>query len=129
MEFDLLKETPTKKMKKISLIILAAGLLFFVFNGIVGCKKTKNEAPGENEIFLEYKTFNPTQLEVVKGTTVTFINKDNADHTATSTKLFDSGRLRSGESYTYTFNDAGIFYFYCNYHSSNSQEQGAILVK
>jgi plastocyanin len=117
-------------MKKISLIILAAGSLFFVLNGIIGCKKTEKEDPGENEVFLEYKTFNPTQLSVPKGTTVTFINKDNADHTATSTtKVFDSGRLRTGESYTYTFNDAGVFYYYCNYHSSNSQEQGAILVK
>jgi plastocyanin len=117
-------------MKKISLSILAAGSLFFVFNGIVGCKKKEKEVPGKNEIFLEYKTFNPTQLAVPKGTTVTFISKDNADHTVTSTtKIFDSGRVRSGESFTYTFNDEGVFYFYCNYHSSNSQEQGAILVK
>ncbi|HSH68260.1 MAG TPA: cupredoxin domain-containing protein [Bacteroidia bacterium] len=94
------------------------------------CKKQDPGTPGENEIFLEYKTFHPTQLAVQKGTTVTFINKDNADHTVTSTtKLFDSGRIRSGDSYTFTFNDAGVFYFYCNYHSSNSQEQGAILVK
>jgi plastocyanin len=117
-------------MKKISLIVFTTGSLFFMLNGIAGCKKANTEAPGANEVFLEYKTFNPTQLSVQKGTTVTFINKDNADHTATSTnKVFDSGRLKSGDSYTYTFNDAGVFYYYCNYHSSNSQEQGAIVVK
>lgn len=111
-------------MKKVVVIILVfAGLTF-------SCKKQDPGTPGENEIFLEYKTFRPTQLSVTKGTTVTFINKDNANHTVTSTtNLFDSGKIESGSSFTYTFNDAGIFYFYCNYHSSNSQEQGAILVK
>jgi plastocyanin len=95
-----------------------------------GCKKQDPGKPGENEVFLEYKTFNPTQLGVKKGTTVTFINKDNANHTVTSTtNIFDSGKIKSGDSYTYTFNDEGVFYFYCSYHSSNSQEQGAIVVK
>lgn len=111
-------------MKKIAFIAFA--LLWFSF----GCKKQDPGKPGQNEIYFEYKTYNPTQLSIVKGTTVTFTNKDNADHTATSTnKTFDSGRVRSGDSWTYTFNDAGVFYFYCNYHSSNSQEQGAIIVK
>ncbi|HET6225904.1 MAG TPA: cupredoxin domain-containing protein [Bacteroidia bacterium] len=111
-------------MKK--LIIFA-----FILTGLtMGCKKQDPGTPGENEIFLEYKTFNPTQKSIAKGTTITFINKDNADHTATSTKgTFDSGRIRSGESFSYTFNDAGIFYFYCNYHSNSSAEQGAILVQ
>jgi plastocyanin len=117
-------------MKKIFTIVFACMSLAFIAMGICGCKKADNEAPGKNEVFLEYKTFNPTQLSVAKGTTVTFTNKDNADHTATSTnKVFDSGRLKSGNSYTYTFNDAGVFYYYCNYHSSNSQEQGAIVVQ
>lgn len=117
-------------MKKIVAIVFAFIGLALLGGGAIGCKKAQVEDPGENEIFLEYKTFNPTQLAVAKGTTVTFINKDNADHTATSTnKVFDSGRLKSGESFTYTFNDAGVFYFYCNYHSSSSQEQGAIVVK
>src|SRR5215208_2256684 len=34
--------------------------------------------------------FNPAQLNVAPGTTVTFVNKDNVPHTATSdNKLFD----------------------------------------
>lgn len=97
---------------------------------MVSCKKKESETPGPNEIFLEYKTFSPTQLGVTKGSTVTFTNKDNANHSVTSTnKLFDSGKIESGNSFTYTFNDVGVFYFYCNYHSSNAQEQGAIVVK
>jgi plastocyanin len=117
-------------MKKTFTIAFTLLCFVLMIEEIAGCKKVNTEAPGANEVFLEYKTFNPTQLSVQKGTTVTFTNKDNADHTATSTnKVFDSGRLKSGDSYTYTFNDAGVFYYYCNYHSSNSQEQGAIVVK
>jgi plastocyanin len=95
----------------------------------ISCKKEPKGNPGPNEIWLEYKAFNPTQLTVAAGTTVTFTNKDNADHTATSTGNFDSGKIKSGDTYTYTFATAGTYYFYCNYHSSNSSEQGAIRVQ
>ena len=111
-------------MKRIAIISIVMILLG------MGCKKQDPGSPGENEIFLEYKTFRPNQRSITKGTTITIINKDNANHTATSTnKTFDSGTLKSGESFSYTFNDAGVFYFYCNYHSSSSQEQGAIVVQ
>lgn len=111
-------------MKNINIITIIAICCLF------SCKKQDSGTPGPNEIFLEYKTFNPLQLEVTKGTTVTFTNKDNANHSVTSNnKLFDSGKITSDNSFAHTFNDAGVFYFYCNYHSSNTQEQGAILVK
>lgn len=110
-----------KKLGTLSVIIILV---------MMGCKKQDPGTPGENEIFLEYKTYHPTQRSIKVGTTITFINKDNANHTVTSTnKTFDSGTIKSGESFSYTFNTAGIFYFYCNYHSSNSQEQGAIAVQ
>ena len=108
-------------------ILCSAILLSFV---LAGCKKEDRGSPGVNEIWLEYKAYNPTQLSVVAGTTVTFTNKDNANHSITETSgLFDSGTIKSGNSYAYTFNDKGTFYFFCNYHSTNSAEQGAIQVK
>ncbi|MFY9310047.1 MAG: cupredoxin domain-containing protein [Bacteroidia bacterium] len=105
--------------------------LFTLLSTIVmGCKKEEKGSPGPNEIWLEYKAYNPSQMVVTPGTTVTFVNKDNASHTVTSTSnIFDSGTVKSGNTWTYTFNDLGTFYFYCNYHSTNSAEQGAILVK
>jgi plastocyanin len=94
----------------------------------VSCKKPE-APPGPNEVYLEYQAFNPTQLTVAVGTTVTFTNKDNADHTATSSGVFDSGRIKSGNTYTFKFTTPGTYFFYCNYHSSNSAEQGAIKVQ
>lgn len=97
---------------------------------LLGCKKEEKGSPAANEIWLEYKAYNPSQLVVAAGTTVTFTNKDNASHTVTSTNSsFDSGTVKSGNNFTHTFNDKGTFYFYCNYHSTNSAEQGAILVQ
>ena len=95
----------------------------------VSCSKKDNGTPGPNEVWLEYKAFNPTQLVVTLGSTVTFINKDNANHTVTSTGNFDSGKIKSGGTFSYTFNTLGVYYFYCNYHITNSSEQGAIKVQ
>lgn len=107
--------------------VCAAIVMFFVFTS---CKKQEKGSPGKNEIWLEYKAFNPTQLTVPLGTTVTFTNKDNASHTATeSSSVFDSGTIKSGNTFSYTFNTKGTFYFFCNYHSSNPAEQGAIQVQ
>ncbi len=102
-------------------------LMFFV---LTSCKKKDLGSPGINEIWLEYKAFNPTQLAVAVGTTVTFTNKDNANHSVTSTNnLFDSGTIKNGSTFTYTFTTAGTYYFFCNYHSSNPAEEGAIKVQ
>lgn len=111
------------KFNLICLLILFSFLSF-------SCRKQEKGSPADNEIWLEYKAFNPSQKIIAAGTTITFINKDNANHTATETNnLFDSGRVKSGDSYSYTFTTPGTYYFYCNYHSSNSSEQGAIRVQ
>lgn len=116
-------------MKKNVFMAFTSVLMAFVLT-TVNCKKADNKTPGENEILILYKTFNPSQLSVKKGTTITFINKDNANHTITAnTKSFDSGKIKSSESYSYTFINTGQYYFYCNYHSSNLQEQGVIIVQ
>ena len=111
---------------RIQLLLTFAVVLAFFSN----CSKKPKGEPGPNEIWLEYQAYDPPQRSVAVGTTITFTNKDNADHTVTSTNhTFDSGRIRSGNTFQYTFNTAGTYYFYCNYHSSNSAEQGAIRVQ
>jgi len=105
-------------------LIVCAG---FLTNG---CNKKPKGTRGENEVWLEYKLFVPQQLVVKAGTTVTFTNKDNANHTATNINgLFDSGKITSENSWSYTFDKPGTFSFYCNYHSSNTSEQGYIVVQ
>lgn len=112
---------------------MKASLLFSVLCLSVlvnSCNKGPKGTRGENEVWLEYKLFVPQQLVVKAGTTVTFTNKDNANHTATNINgLFDSGKITSENSWSYTFDKPGTFSFYCNYHSSNTSEQGYIVVQ
>ena len=65
--------------------------------------------------------FNPDDLTINVGDTVTWTNDDNMDHTATSTSgpvSFDSGNMASGATWSFTFTEAGTYDYKCSYHSS-----------
>ena len=62
-------------------------------------------------------SYNPNPVEVKVGETVTWINDDSVIHTATSTDgTFDSGIMRNGQSFSYTFDTAGEYPYYCTLH-------------
>ncbi len=66
------------------------------------------EAPADYEVNV---------LTVPVGTTVTWTNEDDQIHTVTATDgSFDSGFLRQGESWSYTFDTAGEFEYSCTPH-------------
>jgi plastocyanin len=70
--------------------------------------------------------FIPDQLNVAPGTTVTFVNRDDVPHTATSdNKLFDSGELAPGSSYPVVLDGAGTVTYHCELHP---EMQGSIVV-
>jgi plastocyanin len=74
-------------------------------------------------------TFSPETVTLVIGVnnTLSFINKDTAVHTVTATdRSFDSGDIKAGQSWTYTFNAPGTFTYYCIYHS---WMKGTVIVK
>ncbi|MFB3764781.1 MAG: cupredoxin domain-containing protein [Methanotrichaceae archaeon] len=61
--------------------------------------------------------FDPSTVTVQAGTSVTWINLDTVPHTVTSTNgTFDSGILRPGRMFNYTFNDPGTYNYYCTIH-------------
>ena len=75
--------------------------------------------------------FKTTALDVTKGSTVTWSNKDGTTHTVSSgtppTKdgTFD-GQVVAGGSFSVTFNDPGTFSYFCSIHNSMT---GTITVK
>lgn len=106
--------------------------LFFAFFCLLtfSCKKNVEGDPGENEMWLLYKSYKPNQLIIKKGVTATFISKDNSSHTVTANNLsFDSGIIKSGETYTHVFDSVGTYNIYCKYHPTNVSEQGAVVVR
>lgn len=55
--------------------------------------------------------------EVTEGETVTVTNNDSTTHTWTSNDgVFDSSGISPGESFEFTFEDAGTYSYFCNIH-------------
>ena len=78
-------------------------------------------AQDEMTVSIQDFFFDPCQLSVAPGTTVTWVNEGQAPHTVTSTdgKELDSATLQPGDTYTFTFDegDAGETYAYqCTIH-------------
>jgi plastocyanin len=70
--------------------------------------------------------FNPAQLNVAPGTTVTFVNNDTEPHTATADNgLFDTGVLEPGSSFDVFFDGSGTVPYHCELHPDM---QGSIIV-
>jgi len=74
--------------------------------------------PADDQLY-----YDPTVLDVSVGTTVLWDNVDNTMHTATSGTpdsgadgVFDSDIMSAGDTYEFTFSDAGSFDYYCILH-------------
>ncbi|TLX65650.1 MAG: hypothetical protein E6L02_07785 [Thaumarchaeota archaeon] len=67
--------------------------------------------------------FDPSEIHIIPNSTVTWINNDNVTHTVTSGNpqqgadgKFDSGLLKPGKEFSYTFAEIGTFNYYCQVH-------------
>ena len=70
--------------------------------------------------------FNPAQLNVAPGTTVTFVNNDTEPHTATADNgAFDTGVLQPGQSLDVFLDGEGMVTYHCELHP---EMQGSIVV-
>jgi len=74
---------------------------------------------GDEVVISDYK-FVPQTLTVPVGTTVTWVNHDNAPHTAThrtySDEPFDTGDLGNHAVFVHTFKTAGRYNYLCMLH-------------
>jgi carboxypeptidase T len=63
--------------------------------------------------------FNPQVVTVAPGSTVRWTNNGQAPHTSTSTTaLWDSGTLNTGQQFSYTFTTPGTYQYICTIHPS-----------
>ncbi len=60
----------------------------------------------------------PKTLTVKRGTTITWVNLDQAKHTVSgdTRAQFDSRDMPSGKSFSFTFSAPGAYPYYCEYH-------------
>lgn len=90
---------------------------------------TTTAAPTEGaEVALADISFEPSQITVEPGTTITFVHEDGGiPHTVTADDgSFDSGQMADGDSFTVTVDEAGEIPFFCEIHPD--QMQGTIEV-
>jgi len=67
--------------------------------------------------------FVPLNLEILRGTTVTWQNQDNIGHTIQSINdkgiiipMFNSPVLKTGDTFVYKFTKPGVYHYYCSIH-------------
>lgn len=75
---------------------------------------------GGAAVTIQGSTFSPAALTVRAGTTVSWTNRDPVPHRVTSEAAggFDSQRLDSGQTFSFTFTQTGTFAYRCAFHPS-----------
>lgn len=92
-------------IKIAGLIILAAVLLFFT--GIASADTL--------QVSIKDYKFQPAEITIKKGDTVTWTNMDVVPHDVKSGD-FESPDLKKGETYSKTFDRTGTFDYLCKIH-------------
>ena len=100
---------------------------------IVGCPA--GGEPGPNEVFMRSISFDPQEITIGVGESVTWNNRDIVPHTATSGNpgddelgsIFRSARLFQGETFAHTFNEAGEFVYFCEVHPGMMRDAKVIV--
>jgi plastocyanin len=107
---------------------------FLIENDLIDLEEEANEVIPENissSVLIPNGNFDisntafyiPLNLEVITGTTVVWINDDSVPHTIQSQDsqgniigLFNSAPLLTGESFEYTFEESGVYNYFCSLH-------------
>ena len=99
-------------------VVAAASMLLAACGGGGSPAKQSTAAPGKPAtVTVKNFEFAPGRLTVARGTTVTWKFEDNVQHnvTASSNAKFKSKDIQT-RSYSYTFNSAGSYNYYCSIH-------------
>lgn len=71
--------------------------------------------------------FNPAHVTVLAGETVTWVNRDQRDHSVVADDgSFSSGNLKPGQSFSHRFTSPGTTGYRCPLHP---RERGSVTVK
>jgi plastocyanin len=117
--------------KKIIIPMMIAGAVFLIsgcglYGSTPGNSSTAKSTPAQetavtavtaNTVNIQNFAFSPATLTVKKGTAVTWTNNDSAPHQIKSA-TFNSSQFSKGQTFSFTFNDAGTFDYSCAIHPS-----------
>ncbi len=76
-------------------------------------------AAGAAQVTIDNFVFRPATLTIAAGAAVTWTNRDDVPHTATSTakpRIFDSGVLDTDQQFSHVFSMPGTYDYFCAVH-------------
>src|SRR5215218_3484754 len=74
-------------------------------------------AQDDTTVSIQDFSFDPGQITVAPGTTVTWTNEGPSPHTTTADDgSWDSGTLQQGEDFSFTFDEPGTYTYHCSIH-------------
>ena len=124
---------------RIYLTVIAVGILALIVTGLGMVSILRTSAVGGNpnpvpiaqatpaigvtHVFIHNYAYQPANIQVVWGTTVSWTNQDSAVHSVvlphisdSETDIRESGQLSKGQTFNYTFLARGTFQYYCIEH-------------
>ena len=118
---------PTRELR---MLLLALVMTIAAAPLALGADDNEKDKAPKNLVTIKDRKFNPPTLTIKAGETVTWVNKDDHDHTVdgqveNDDDDFDSGNLGSGDSFKHTFDKSGKFKYACSYHP---RMKGTIIV-
>ena len=129
-------------MKKKPLLLLVLAFTLIAALTLAGCapvqetpmeptqaemtEPTEAEPPAEEEtagaeVAMQGNTFQPAEISISAGTTVTWTNEDAVGHTVTSgtrgspSGMFDES-VNAGGTFSFTFTESGTYEYFCSIH-------------
>lgn len=105
-------------MKRLRMYVIPLSIMAVL--GYAAHAVAQSTAPDPNStttVNIHDGTFDPAQLNVGPGTTVTWTNGDTEAHTVTADDgLFDSGVIEPGQSYSTWLGGSGTVAYHCELH-------------
>ena len=129
---------PTYLIKRVVRATAVASIALFLAScSASGTEPKTASASNETKVVIEGIAFEPNEITIASGETVTWVNEDEVDHTVTSgipgkqgvpgvsegtearlDGLFDEALPDAGATFSFTFDEAGTFSYFCEVHAS-----------
>jgi plastocyanin len=106
----------SKTLRSLGLAIAATMILYAAGARAEDAKATEAKATEGTAVMIDNFTFEPAQLTVKVGTTVTWKNRDDIPHLVVSAGKFRSKTLDTDDSFSFTFTTAGDYKYFCSLH-------------
>ena len=110
-------------MRRLLYLVALSFLALLVFVPVAGAHQSQDmmgqSTPKMWSVAIEDFYFEPADAAIQPGDTIIWVNEGNTPHTVTSDDgQFDSEVLNPGDSFMFTFPEAGTFSYFCEIHPS-----------